>query len=917
MEVKPVCWFDMRVVFLLLLLAGYPVCGSVQTAGLHTDILYEKAGNEDLLLDAFVPEGKGPFPVAVFVHGGGWSSGDKSQNRQEILDPLSAANFVWFSIDYRLAPKHRWPACLEDVQTAVRWVKQHAAEYKGNPERIALIGYSAGGHLACSAAIWAKEDRRVQAVVGFAAPIDMVADSERRGGLSPSMQNLIDRPKEINEETRAILRKISPVWDVRPGLPPFLLIHGTVDQSVPYQQSVDLQAALKASKVPCQLVTIEGAGHRIGEWEQYDADYKKKMITWLRKTLADEKVREIVVSPDGTGDFTSVQAAVDAVPAGNTEPVVISIGAGTYKERIVVPRTKRFIRFYGEDEDTTILTYDLYAGIKDENGKEIGTFRTPSVTIEADDFSAEGVTFDNSAGPVGQAVAVAVTGDRCVFRGCRFLGWQDTLLDQSGRHYYEDCYIAGHCDFIFGGGTAFFENCHIHCLEASYITAASTPEHQPYGYVFSNCRITGEPPGKKTYLGRPWRDYAAVIFLHTEMDDMIKPEGWHNWGKPNREKTSRYAEYNSRGPGANPETRAGWSRQLSKEEAETITRKNVLAGEDGWDPQTGTVGRSLRVKPASEEEAVSIKKKLMDEMDSDSIYLLAAFGRDGHEGLYFASSCDGLNWIDAGGPFLKFEVGTQKLFRSPGVIQGPDGVFHLVWQTDLREDPGFGYACSKDLVHWSEQKFIKLMDAQDAYDVVSPELFYDQTAGQFVITWASTLPGNYFQAYQEDVEANPRMWVTTTRDFETFAPAQLFFEPGYSVQDGMIVKAGSVYALIHDDHRKRYQTLRAAFGETPLGPWCRITNGLPVEFCQNPTVLQAGDDTIVYFHSIDGRLGALITDDFMTWRDLTNFVSFPAGYRAGSVLKADAEIIKGFRKYQPESIVYQYEEDRKQIIARP
>ena len=226
----------------------------------------------------------------------------------------------------------------------------------------------------------------------------------------------------------------------------------------------------------------------------------------------------------------------------------------------------------------------MYARMKDETGHEIGTFRTPSVTIEADDFTAENITFENTAGDVGQALAITVTGDRCVFRQCRFLGWQDTILDNKGRHYYENCYIEGHCDFIFGGGTAFFERCHIHCLDGSYITAASTPAEQNYGYVFSNCRITGEPPGKKTYLGRPWRDYAAVVFLNTKMDDVIKPAGWHNWGKPHREQTSRYAEYNSRGPGANPESRVPWSRQLSKEEAEKITCADVLAGGDEWDP---------------------------------------------------------------------------------------------------------------------------------------------------------------------------------------------------------------------------------------------------------------------------------------------------------------------------------------------
>jgi pectinesterase len=227
--------------------------------------------------------------------------------------------------------------------------------------------------------------------------------------------------------------------------------------------------------------------------------------------------------------------------------------------------------------------------MKDEQGKELGTFRTPTVKIEADDFSAENITFENSAGDVGQALAVAVLSDRVVFRNCRFLGWQDTIWDHKGRHYYENCYITGHCDFIFGGGIAFFEKCHIHCLNGSYITAASTPEQESFGYVFSNCQITGEPEKSRTYLGRPWRDYASVIFLNTEMSKIVRPEGWHNWKKPHREKTSRYAEYNSTGDGADPSARVKWSRQLTCEEARAITISTVLSGADGWDPVTGTI----------------------------------------------------------------------------------------------------------------------------------------------------------------------------------------------------------------------------------------------------------------------------------------------------------------------------------------
>lgn len=274
-----------------------------------------------------------------------------------------------------------------------------------------------------------------------------------------------------------------------------------------------------------------------------------------------------------------------AVPAGSSNnPVFIHLKPGIYKELVYVQREKRFFHLVGEDAGKIVLTYNLNARMSGPDGKEIGTFRTASTVIDADDFTAENLTFENSAGPVGQALAIRVEGDRVVFRNCRFLGWQDTILENRGRHYYRDCYIAGHVDFIFGGATAFFEKCHIHCLRDGYITAASTPDTQPFGFVFSDCRITGETPEVKTYLGRPWRIHASTVFLNTEMGEVVRPEGWHNWNKAEAEKTARYAEFNSAGPGAHAGARVKWARQLSETEAKSITAQRVLSGSDGWRP---------------------------------------------------------------------------------------------------------------------------------------------------------------------------------------------------------------------------------------------------------------------------------------------------------------------------------------------
>ena len=250
----------------------------------------------------------------------------------------------------------------------------------------------------------------------------------------------------------------------------------------------------------------------------------------------------LVVATDGSGQFKSVQEAVNAVPQTTSAvlPAIIHIKPGIYKELIYVQHEKRFVHLEGEDAQKTVLTYNLHANVPGPDGKPIGTFRTPSTIIDADDFTVENITFENSAGPVGQALALRVDGDRVVFRNCRFLGWQDTILLNHGRQYFEGCYIAGHVDFIFGGATAFFERCHIHCLKDGYITAASTPDNQPFGFVFSNCEITGESGSVKTYLGRPWRPFASVVFLNTEMSATVRPVGWNNWSQPEREKTARY-----------------------------------------------------------------------------------------------------------------------------------------------------------------------------------------------------------------------------------------------------------------------------------------------------------------------------------------------------------------------------------------
>lgn len=293
-----------------------------------------------------------------------------------------------------------------------------------------------------------------------------------------------------------------------------------------------------------------------------------------------------IVASDGTGSFRTVQDAIDAVPQNTSASNrwIIFIKAGTYRERVYVQREKRFVTLVGEDPARTVISYNLNAAMPGPDGKPIGTFRTPTMTIDADGFSAENLTFENAAGPVGQALALRVDGDRVVFRNCRFLGWQDTIFLNRGRQYFEDSFIAGHVDFIFGSATAYFERCHIHCWRNGYITAASTPPEQRYGFVFANGRITGEPDAR-TYLGRPWRDFAQVSFLNTNMSETVRAEGWHNWDRLEREKTARYSEFGSTGAGAAPSARVSWAKPLTVAEAKSISVESVLRGTDNWDPR--------------------------------------------------------------------------------------------------------------------------------------------------------------------------------------------------------------------------------------------------------------------------------------------------------------------------------------------
>lgn len=295
---------------------------------------------------------------------------------------------------------------------------------------------------------------------------------------------------------------------------------------------------------------------------------------------------DFTVSADGSGDFKTVQEAINAVPDFRKNRTAIFIKAGVYREKLILPASKTNVLFIGEHVEKTILTYDDFASKKNRFGEEMGTTGSTSFYIFAEGFTAENITFENSSGPVGQAVAVRIDGDMVAFKNCRFLGFQDTLYPhgENSRQYYKNCYIEGTVDFIFGWSTAVFDECTIFCKDHGYITAPSTNENSEFGFVFLNCKITGDAPESSFYLGRPWRPFGKAVFIGCELGKHIKPEGWHNWGKTENEKTAFFAEYNNTGKGAQIGSRVKWSHQLSEEMIKNYNKEKIL-GEWSQNPQ--------------------------------------------------------------------------------------------------------------------------------------------------------------------------------------------------------------------------------------------------------------------------------------------------------------------------------------------
>lgn len=307
-------------------------------------------------------------------------------------------------------------------------------------------------------------------------------------------------------------------------------------------------------------------------------------LTWQPLTLANTNQRtavRVTVSHGGKADFQTIQQAVDHAPPEGNRRFIIAIEPGMYHERVVIPQDRPRVTLVGlgASPAETIITYDMSAAAAG------GTFFSSTVDVQGTRFQAANLTIQNSFGPGSQAVALSVHSDRAVVRHCRLLGWQDTLYAASGRQLYADTYIEGAVDFIFGNARAVFDHCEIRSAGRGYITAQSrvTPS-QSTGFVFTHCKLTAAPGVNNVYLGRPWRAYARVVFLFTEMGAGIEPAGWREWhpGETRSLDTAWYAEYKSSGPGATPSQRDPHTKFLTPQQADTFATPRFLAAPDGW-----------------------------------------------------------------------------------------------------------------------------------------------------------------------------------------------------------------------------------------------------------------------------------------------------------------------------------------------
>jgi pectin methylesterase-like acyl-CoA thioesterase len=560
------------------------------------NIVYCITGKRKLLLDVFSPKQQTKIrrTAIIILHGGGWRSGNKTLHHP-MAQRLAEIGYVCFTPEYRLSTEALYPAAVYDIKSSIRWVRKNAAKYNIDVDKIVVAGHSAGGELAammgstngvisfegdgCEKNISSKVNAVIDmdGILAFIHPESGEGDDSKR---TSAATNWFGFSRTENPE---LWKQGSPLTHIGPHAPPTLFINSNVQRM---HAGRDDYIKILSEFGTYTEVKEFNAPHSFVLFEPWFTPVLKDMDDFI-KNIFHQKANStgiITVAQDGSGNYSSVQEAFNAIPYNNLQPVIIFIRNGIYKEKLLLDSTKNFVTLIGEDKFKTILTYDDHTGKISQAGDTISTLSSWSFKIKASDFTAKNITFDNSAGyNAGQAVAVESDGDKAVFKKCRFTGNQDVLFTNhpDSRQYYEDCYIEGTTDFIFGSSTAWFERCHIYCKKNSFITAASTPKEKEFGYIFNECILTGDTSLRNVSLGRPWRPYAQVLYMNCYIGPHIKAEGWSNWNNTENYKTARYSEYNNYGPSSGPAGRVGWSKQLNDEEVKRFTLANVFRG---WNP---------------------------------------------------------------------------------------------------------------------------------------------------------------------------------------------------------------------------------------------------------------------------------------------------------------------------------------------
>lgn len=379
-----------------------------------------------------------------------------------------------------------------------------------------------------------------------------------------------DRVRQVAEEMGVVLLDMEPLTEAwlkelgdEPSRPYFMWVKKGTSPLYPDGREDNTHLNVEGAHIISRMVAKEVEQH-------------------LPELAKHFEIADVVVAQDGTGDFFTLKEAVDVIPDYNNGTFKIRLSEGVYREKISIPWTKRNVLLYGAGK--AVVSWDDFANRKNIKGQNMGTSGSATIYFGADNWTVDNITFENTAGRVGQAVAVQTLGNNLRFRNCRFLGNQDTLYTRGTGNsnekiggerwnYFDNCYIEGTTDFIFGAAAAIFRNCEICSLSDSYVTAASTVEEQEVGYIFFNCRLTAAEGVTKCYLGRPWRPYAKTIFINCELGEHITAAGWEAWSNKDNPSTTYYAEYGSKGKGAVKKGRVEWSHQLTKKEAQALIEK--------------------------------------------------------------------------------------------------------------------------------------------------------------------------------------------------------------------------------------------------------------------------------------------------------------------------------------------------------